>query len=102
MDGQETYELKEGQVAAIARALAEPRRFAMLRQIAQFSEPQLCYQLAAGCDISAPTIFHHMKELEASGLIEMQREGKFSYVHFRRAVFQAYLKELAENFAAAP
>jgi ArsR family transcriptional regulator len=82
------------QVQAIARALAEPRRFAILQQIAQ--QPSMrCSCLNERECISPATLSHHMKELQEAGLIEVEREGRAAKLTLRRDVWDAYLRELS-------
>ena len=94
--------LSAGQFAAIAKALAEPRRYGILREVAASSGPLPCRVLLEAAKVSAPTISHHISELEAAGLIDIVREGKFALFGFRREVFEAYLRQLAESLAPGP
>lgn len=86
--------LTDEQFAAISRALADPRRYAILRQIAA-ADNIACYQLAEHEVISPATISHHIKELAESGLIEVEREGRVANLHMCRPVFDAYLARLS-------
>lgn len=86
--------LSPEQFQAIARALAEPRRFAMLQQIAA-SASLACSALDARHCISPATISHHLKELQEAGLIETEREGRLMHLSLRRDLWEAYLRELA-------
>ena len=87
--------LSERQFALIARAIADPRRFSMLRAIAaNGSLPCSC--LTEAHDVGAATISHHLKELEAAGLIDSIREGKFVRLVFRRDLFETYLCRLSD------
>jgi ArsR family transcriptional regulator len=79
--------------AAVSRALADPRRFQILRRIAADSCSP-CSDLRAAFPITAATLSHHLKELEAAGLVETTRRGKFVDVTFRRAVWDAYIRQL--------
>ena len=89
-----TGRLLPEQFQAIARAVAEPRRFAMLQQIAA-SESVLCSGLDNKACLSPATVSHHLKELHEAGLIETEREGRALRMHLRRDVWDAYLHELA-------
>lgn len=86
--------LSPEQVAAVARALAEPRRFAILQQIAS-QEALPCTCLAERDCISPATLSHHIKELQEAGLIRAEREGRGMKLSLRREVWEAYLRELA-------
>lgn len=80
-------------MAAISRALADPRRFAILRQVAE--QPFLpCSGLSVQECISPATISHHIKELQLAGLLEVEREGRGMKLMLRREVWEAYLQAL--------
>jgi ArsR family transcriptional regulator, arsenate/arsenite/antimonite-responsive transcriptional repressor len=88
-----TIELAPGQFERIAKALADPRRFAMLETIGSALEcpnQALCH----GFPVSKATVSHHIKELVQAGLIEPEREGQYKTYRVRNDVVNAYAAEV--------
>jgi ArsR family transcriptional regulator len=96
MVSAKAVDLTDKQFSRIARALAEPRRYEMLKQIGAQEGACLGTTLGACHDVSPATMSHHIKELETAGLIEIVREGKFIKVVLQRNVMKAYLDRLAQ------
>jgi ArsR family transcriptional regulator len=85
--------LAPGQFERIAKALADPRRFAMLETISSALEcPNQA--LCSGFPVSKGTISHHIRELVHAGLIEPEREGQYKTYRVRDDVVNAYAAEV--------
>jgi ArsR family transcriptional regulator len=88
--------LSENQLRLIAKALADPRRYEILRQIGANNCAVSCTAVHDRQPVSAATLSHHVKHLEAAGLITIVRQGKFANLMLQRDVFQAYLEHLSK------
>ena len=95
-EGSKPARLNRARRARLLKALADPRRFELLQQIAKAGCPLGCGQARSALAISAATLSHHIKELEMAGLIEVRREGKFHYLSLRPGV----LSSLADGLTA--
>jgi ArsR family transcriptional regulator, arsenate/arsenite/antimonite-responsive transcriptional repressor len=87
-------ELTEDQVLLIARALADPRRYEILKKISTKTCAMPCSNMRDCIDISPATLSHHMKELETAGLIRSEKDGKFVNYFAQPRVLRAYLDRL--------
>jgi ArsR family transcriptional regulator, arsenate/arsenite/antimonite-responsive transcriptional repressor len=87
--------LSRARRTAVLKALADPHRFELLERIARAGCPLGCAQALSALSISAATLSHHVKELEAAGLIDIRREGKFAYLTLRPGVLQSIAAVLA-------
>lgn len=77
----------------VAKALADPRRMALLEAIAS-EEECACQKLREEFPVSKATISFHIKELVRAGLVEARREGQFLRCEVRRETLEAYTAEL--------
>ncbi len=81
------------QFELVAKALADPRRMAILEAVGSQSEFP-CQRLCSAFPVSKGTISHHMKELVRAGLISARREGQFTHYEVNPEVLMAYSAEL--------
>lgn len=79
----------------IGKALADPKRFEMLKRIAASREAPTCSCVCDWLGLSPATISHHLRELESAGLVNVEREGKFARIRLRREVLDAYVNRLS-------
>jgi ArsR family transcriptional regulator, arsenate/arsenite/antimonite-responsive transcriptional repressor len=77
----------------LLQAAADPTRLAILRQLSEEIEVCAC-DFTACCDVSQPTVSHHLKVLREAGWIEAERRGSWVWYSLRpRAA--ARFRELA-------
>jgi ArsR family transcriptional regulator, arsenate/arsenite/antimonite-responsive transcriptional repressor len=83
----------------IARALADPQRFAILERIAGERGELACRALVQELPVSQATVSHHLKELTEAGLIGCRREAQCAFLSLKSEVMEAYRKELGRRMA---
>lgn len=92
--------LTSRQFELIAKALADPRRMALLESIAG-ERACPCSRLTDQFPVSKATISHHIKELVRAGVVEARREGQYLQCQVRREVLRAYTAELMRRVGKA-
>ena len=70
-------------LAAAFKALADPTRVAIVRQLAHDGEVCAC-DLDACCAVAQPTVSHHLKVLRRAGLVSYERRGQWLYYRCER------------------
>jgi ArsR family transcriptional regulator, arsenate/arsenite/antimonite-responsive transcriptional repressor len=57
------------------QALADPVRLSIIRQIAACGEGVCACDFVECCDVSQPTISHHLRVLREAGVVTSERQG---------------------------
>lgn len=66
----------------LLQAAADPTRLAILRQLSTADETCAC-DFTACCDVSQPTVSHHLKVLRDAGWVDAERRGTWVYYRLR-------------------
>jgi ArsR family transcriptional regulator len=82
--------VKEKAFIQIAKALADPTRHAIVREVRKAGE-LTCSQVCGGFSCSQPTISHHVKALQEAGIINVREDGTFR----RLSVNESLMNEFA-------
>jgi ArsR family transcriptional regulator len=91
--------LTEDQFQLIAKALADPRRYEILKKISEKRCATPCSAMRDCSGISPATLSHHMKELESAGLVRSAKDGKFVNYFPEPHVLRAYVDRLKSDLA---
>jgi ArsR family transcriptional regulator, arsenate/arsenite/antimonite-responsive transcriptional repressor len=81
----------------LLQAAADPTRLAILRQLSEAVEVCAC-DFTACCDVSQPTVSHHLKVLREAGWIDGERRGSWVWYSLRPQA-AARFRELAGGLA---
>jgi ArsR family transcriptional regulator, arsenate/arsenite/antimonite-responsive transcriptional repressor len=66
----------------LLQAIADPTRLAILRQLASNAEVCAC-DFTECCDVSQPTVSHHLRVLREAGWVESERRGSWVWYRLR-------------------
>jgi ArsR family transcriptional regulator len=95
---KQTVALTEEQGQLIARALADPRRYEILKKIvSNGGASTACTSMRDCIDISAATLSPHMRELELAGLVKAEKDGKFVSYTPQPQVLKAFFDRLKSD-----
>jgi ArsR family transcriptional regulator len=83
----------------LLQAAADPTRLSILRQLS--SEGPVCAcDFTACCDVSQPTVSHHLKVLREAGWISGERRGTWIWYSLRPEAVERF-RRLATEMEAA-
>ncbi len=80
----------------LLQAAADPIRLAILRQLA-IAGPVCACDIAAGHNVTQPTVSHHLRVLREAGWIEGERRGTWIWYSLRPQAVERF-RELAGTF----
>lgn len=92
--------MDDGELVRVLKALAHPKRFRMVQEIAAAGELS-CGQIAERFPVAQPTISHHLKILTDAGVLEMRREGQHGFCSVNRDLIARALTVLPGRLTPA-
>ncbi len=102
MRAQKRVITDEEAALSVARALADPQRYRIMKMLAQAPASTQCSVLFRSVKLAPATLSHHMKELRDAGLIEERRTGRTVAYRVRFEVVEAFLDALEGDLLPVP
>ncbi len=84
----------------LLQAAADPTRLAILRQLS-LAGPVCACDIAAGYDVTQPTVSHHLRILREAGWISGERRGTWIWYSIEPAAMARY-HAIGDAFAPEP
>ena len=84
----------------LLQAAADPTRLAILRQLSDLAEVCAC-DFTSCCDLSQPTVSHHLKVLRDAGWIQGERRGTWIWYSLRPRPWSASASLLGPSARAS-
>lgn len=81
-------DLDESQVCVILKALGEPQRFRIFKLL--MSGERCVCDLEAGMQLPQNLVSHHLRVLKAAELIELRKEGRWSYYRINKGTLSRF------------
>lgn len=82
-------------------ALADPVRLSIVRQLSACDEVCVC-DFDACCEVSQPTVSHHLRILREAGLVRGERRGTWIWYSLEPAAVERLASIVRELVPAAP
>ena len=82
----------------LLQAAADPTRLAILRQLSEEDAVCAC-DFTSSCNVSQPTVSHHLKVLREAGWVDSERRGTWVWYRIRPEAVER-MRQLAGRFAA--
>lgn len=92
--------MDDTRLVRVLKALADPTRFGMVRELAQAGELS-CGELGRRFAVSQPTISHHLRLLGEAGVLAVRHEGQHHLVSVNRALVEEVAGLLPARLASA-
>ena len=80
----------------ISKALADPNRLAILKELKRQKNCLYCSNVADIVDLAQPSISHHLKQLTDSEIITASKEGRNVKYTLNNKVLDEYISFLEE------
>ena len=85
--------LNDRALLRVLKALAEPRRFRMIQELAAAGELS-CGEIGKLLPVGQPTISHHLKILNDAGLLVVRREAQHAFISVNQELLDRVLRPL--------
>jgi ArsR family transcriptional regulator len=82
------------QVERISKALSDPSRIMILKQLGLKQDCLYCHEIADFIDLTQPSISHHVKQLADADLIVVEKEGRNVKYKLNHTVLDEYVQFL--------
>jgi ArsR family transcriptional regulator len=76
----------------ISKALADPNRLAILKEIKKNKDCLYCCDLNDTLSLAQPSIWHHIKQLIDTGLVMSDKEGRNVRYSLNNKVLDEYIR----------
>ncbi|RMG63588.1 MAG: ArsR family transcriptional regulator [Calditrichaeota bacterium] len=85
-------------IIKITKALSDEHRFNIVKTLLEQGEIS-CSRLTELFPLAQPTISYHLRVLQESGLIQVRKEGQWSYFSVNRQALEKFLNALQKEFS---
>ena len=86
--------MTEEKISELCKALGDPNRLKIIKLLTDGE--QCACKLLEACQITQPTLSHHMKVLEDNGLVIVDKKANWHYYSLNRAAVDFLISNLTE------